>query len=449
MNWSARCKKGIWLSLIAISTATVYANIATAQGSKQTKKTVFSTDEIKPLKIGDKAPKYTFSTVLNPRDEKVSLSEYSGKLIIIDMWSTWCTSCIAGFPKMEELQAKFGNKLQVILANTYPRDSKDKIISTLENLKKRTGFFPSLPISIFDPILSGYFPHSGVPHIIWISPGSKIIGITLPSEVTEKNIRAVLNRDSVKLRMKNDFPNYTQDQPLYVDGNGGNGSDYLFRSILTGFKAELGSFMGTTPDTDGKITRFYIINYPLLTLIQVAYHGTVNFERNKILIETKDSSKIIVTGDDEIDNKNNYCYEISTPPITYDGMLEHIRNDISRMFQIVVKSEMRTTDCYILKANKNITKAYTKGAPSKSDLERTTLKKYISNKPVSLLVTSLNTILTKPIIDETGIKTNIDIELPFDYYSFDFEKMKHYLELKGFDLLQDKRSINVAVITDK
>jgi cytochrome oxidase Cu insertion factor (SCO1/SenC/PrrC family) len=60
--------------------------------------------EIQPLSIGDKVPDIQFENILNYKSKKAKLSDFKGKLVILDMWSTSCTFCIAAFPKMEELQ---------------------------------------------------------------------------------------------------------------------------------------------------------------------------------------------------------------------------------------------------------------------------------------------------------------------------------------------------------
>ena len=44
-------------------------------------------------------------------DSKITLREVlyqqKGKKIFIDVWASWCKDCIAGFPKVKELQAEF------------------------------------------------------------------------------------------------------------------------------------------------------------------------------------------------------------------------------------------------------------------------------------------------------------------------------------------------------
>lgn len=62
-------------------------------------------------KIGTLAPDFT----LNDKTGKdVSLSDFTGKYVVLDFWGTWCGYCIRGIPKMKEYYSKYQDKIEFV-----------------------------------------------------------------------------------------------------------------------------------------------------------------------------------------------------------------------------------------------------------------------------------------------------------------------------------------------
>ncbi|MEL0586679.1 MAG: TlpA disulfide reductase family protein [Candidatus Thiodiazotropha sp. (ex. Lucinoma kazani)] len=55
---------------------------------------------------------------LQGEDAPVSLSQFKGKVVLLDFWASWCVPCRASFPWMSELQNKYQSLgLEVIAIN--------------------------------------------------------------------------------------------------------------------------------------------------------------------------------------------------------------------------------------------------------------------------------------------------------------------------------------------
>lgn len=62
---------------------------------------------------GDIAPDFTSLTV---DDKEVKLSDFKGRIVILDFWATWCGPCIASFPHTQAIAAKYKDQDVVVLA---------------------------------------------------------------------------------------------------------------------------------------------------------------------------------------------------------------------------------------------------------------------------------------------------------------------------------------------
>ncbi|MGD8293561.1 MAG: TlpA disulfide reductase family protein, partial [Desulfobacterales bacterium] len=59
------------------------------------------------------APDFSFPGL---DDKKVSLGDHKGKIVLVNIWATWCPPCVEEMPSMEKLYQKFKGKNFEILA---------------------------------------------------------------------------------------------------------------------------------------------------------------------------------------------------------------------------------------------------------------------------------------------------------------------------------------------
>ena len=66
-----------------------------------------------PIEVGLPAPDFTFPGI---NGKMVSLSDYRGKVVLVNIWAIWCPPCVDEMPSMEKLYQKFKGENFEILA---------------------------------------------------------------------------------------------------------------------------------------------------------------------------------------------------------------------------------------------------------------------------------------------------------------------------------------------
>jgi peroxiredoxin len=65
----------------------------------------------------------------------VRLSDYKGKVVLINFWATWCPPCRAEMPDLVSLQREHGEQGLQIIGITYPPEKLDRVRRFARNLK--------------------------------------------------------------------------------------------------------------------------------------------------------------------------------------------------------------------------------------------------------------------------------------------------------------------------
>ncbi len=69
--------------------------------------------------IGNEAPDLAFAWSTDPAVK--SLDDLKGKIVVLDFWATWCAPCVASFPTVAELRARYPREHVVVLGVTSPQ----------------------------------------------------------------------------------------------------------------------------------------------------------------------------------------------------------------------------------------------------------------------------------------------------------------------------------------
>lgn len=413
---------------------------------------IAQTAALRPLGVGDKVPDIVFSTVLNAPYTTTNLARFSDKLVLVDFWATWCASCIKEFPKLDSLQDQFKDRVQVLLVNNPKSGDNEKKINAFIEKRINRGEKFNLPIVMNGEQMSGFFPHFGIPHTVWIYKG-KVMAITGATDVTISNIKAILSGKELNVITKADQMDFDIDKPLIENGNGGKESAILYKSVFTRFLNGAMGAVGRQIAPDSSVKRQYFINKPLLALY---YYAFPKVSTNRVVADTALFPFIFC---DTINTRwkmqYNFCYEQVLPyPTDNLTQLNFMRADLDRQFAVYSRIEKKKMSCFIIilrNKEKLNTKAKIRIA-DKEGLQKQDNGNWIfQNRPLKELLADLNfQPMGKPFVpvvfDETGYTGNLTIDLQTNNFR-DLKALQKVLPEYGLELIEVKRDIDMLVLS--
>lgn len=178
--------------------------------------------------------------------------------------ATWCGSCIAAMPRLDDIEKKHGDSTLAIIPVTY--EEKDHVIAfinsnpILNRLNKKS--------VVQDSTLKKAFSHRLLPHYAWIGHRSNVIHATNGNSITFENINKVLNSEDIDLEVKSDHLDWDEKMPILLDKPH---APSFFRSVLLGIDKGYPSRQNIIYNKEEDKLRVYALNRPIRSLYEIAY----------------------------------------------------------------------------------------------------------------------------------------------------------------------------------
>src|SRR5690349_7656572 len=85
-------------------------------------------DEVFPVDVGAKAPNFEVVTLFD-RNVKSLQTDYRGRVVLLNVWASWCGPCRIEMPSLQALYQEFGPKgLSIVAVNTADPDASDSVV---------------------------------------------------------------------------------------------------------------------------------------------------------------------------------------------------------------------------------------------------------------------------------------------------------------------------------
>ncbi|HEY6979429.1 TlpA disulfide reductase family protein [Reyranella sp.] len=68
-------------------------------------------------------------------DTPLTLTDYKGKVVLVNFWATWCAPCVSEMPSLDQLQKKMGKDRFVVLPLSLDGPTRAKVAPFYQNKK--------------------------------------------------------------------------------------------------------------------------------------------------------------------------------------------------------------------------------------------------------------------------------------------------------------------------
>lgn len=128
--------------------------------------------------------------LMNPDGELVALSDFRGKVVIVNFWATWCPPCRAEMPIFQEAGEQYSEQLVVLAVNSG--ETEEVIQAFSSQFSDAITFLVDLDISV-----SELYQVRGLPTTYFVDPEGYLQAMHI-GEMTESLLTTYLDRMGIE-----------------------------------------------------------------------------------------------------------------------------------------------------------------------------------------------------------------------------------------------------------
>ncbi|MFC0318664.1 MULTISPECIES: TlpA family protein disulfide reductase [Olivibacter] len=432
--------------------------------------------KIRPIDIGDSIPHNFVLGKSTKYKGKTILSDFKGKLVILDFWASYCQACINALPKLQKLQDKYADRIQILVVTSEDLQKVNSLLKRSEITKNES---ITLPFITEDSILKKTFPHIIIPHEVIIDSDRKIIALTSESELTDHNIKKLLAGEKTTLALKDDFGGSHSSSNDKLDD-----TNVIWSSSLKDGGLGRGSLSRYDDDRFIKSVNLELtpigMFYTVFSYFKLGLMAPINSQR--VFVEVKDSvvykryankklsplpffprhfPYLNYSNRQEYDKDNVKTYNLKLPYGVPDSIVFNIIfDDLNRYFPIKARIEKRTIPTVVVRKGNSGNILQPSSCNKRTILTADSIG--VLNQPIEKFFNLFKYFINaEPLINETGIDYPVNIVIDFHDSSlrdprngliinnkFDVKLFKETLEKYGFVVNIEPRLVDVLVVYD-
>lgn len=243
------------------------------------------------------------------------------KIIVIDFWATWCGPCIAAFPHLDSLQAKYKKQVQIIaLSDEKPL----KVISFLKGKKKSLSFFIDQRQQVFKRFEIETRPFTAILDskrtLIWV--GS--------SQHLEDALKKIIKGEEAPVYLNQNSQLYRK---YYANGSTQNKDNFIYNYQLS-LSATTDKYeVKTQKDIDSAVNIYYRAA-PVTEVVQdILQVPDLQFKNRRAELDT-----ILV----------NINLKSALATLNYKTESKKVLEDLKRIFNFSIKEGLQQVEGYKL-----------------------------------------------------------------------------------------------------
>lgn len=406
------------------------------------------------VKPGEIVPNIILKNIFNDPRQSIRLSDFRGKLLILDFWSPSCLGCLLALPKLDSLQQKFKDKIQILYVNQQTIEETRDFFVVRKKLH-----LPRGPFITGDSILNSMFPHNSLPCSVWIDSSGKFLFSTQSYNTAEWSISKYFSGEKPQLT--------TTVKSKYVHSFIGEQwrPSILYHSYFT--HVIPGVILDGGEDVKG-FTQFARWYSSAVELFKDAFseYDKYNFDiPGRIELKVKDPFPYMRQ---ELSDSNfnywleHYCYNyhLFWPEEKKDQFYKVMQSDMQRFFGLDARVVQKKVVGLALVRITKEDKLKTKGGGPIRNLDILDIRsvdpgsvRELNNQPFAVLSECLKTlceyIFKKPFIDQSNYKGSIDFQISgHTWDNITLPELRKHLRKYGLDLIEKPMVVPVLIISE-